>query len=342
MKTLLTALAFALAAQDSKPIYVKTKGGTEASVQVLGIEGTKAHLKVFAMGGEITLKRDLSEFTPDSVFLIEWRAADPKTFEQHLALAKRAAELGLLPQAGAQARAAVEAAGKGPEGEAKERELRAWAASALEKWIADAIAAGDLERARDGLAILTTRLADQRTDEQLAKITASVEGLSQSLAAKEASERALKRDAARRQDVDKKLEAIRATMAKGDKDLAAAYSDARKTSAAEKSCELAANHYKAAWKQAKELAEANADDEELSVEVAALCDQMVDSAIRAALHAASLLTTQSDYKGATEWCNRILQFDPENEAAQSMLQTIQIAAAAASSNDWRYGWRRHR
>jgi hypothetical protein len=342
MKTLLVALALALAAQDSKPIHVKTKAGKEASVQVLGLEGTKAHLKVFAMGGEVTLKRDLSEFTPESAFLIEMRATNPTTFEQHFGLAKKAAEMGLLPQAGGQARAAAKAAGEGPAGDAKELELRSWAAGALEKFIAVAIAAGDVETARDGLTILTTRLADQRTDEQLAKISASVEMLSQSVATKHASDRAAKRDAARRADLDKKLETIRATAEKGDKALAGAYSDARKTAQAVKSVEQAIDHYKSAFNKAKELAEANPNDSELATEVAALCDQMADSAIRGALHAASLLTTQSDYNGATEWCNRILKFDPENAEATAMLQTIQIASAEAGSRDWRYGWRRRR
>jgi len=62
-----------------------------------------------------------------------------------------------------------------------------------------------------------------------------------------------------------------------------------------------------------------------------------DNGIRAALHAANMLTVQSDFKGAMEWANKILAFDPDNAEAKEMVRTIQVAAAAAGDT-WGWGW----
>src|SRR5687768_6373819 len=149
MNSVLAAIALSVlgAFQDSATIFVETKDGQSAKAQVLSLTGSKAKLKVYALVGEITMTRDLADFVPESAFMIEVRATDPKTFEQHFALAKRAAELDLLPQAGHQVRSAAKLAGTGPEGEKKTKELRSWAAGELERFLKDAVAAGDLEHA---------------------------------------------------------------------------------------------------------------------------------------------------------------------------------------------------
>src|SRR5262245_42540641 len=167
LATLLSTLLGWACAQDPTPVTVTTKTGKTVRLQVLSVANGKAKVKIFAFGGEVTMERDLSVLTPESQFLVETRAANPKTFEQHFVLAKRAAELELLPQAGQQARLAVKAAGDGPDAESSRKLLRAWAADALEKMIGNAVADDDLERAEDCLEILTSRLADQRTEEQL-------------------------------------------------------------------------------------------------------------------------------------------------------------------------------
>ena len=76
------------------------------------------------------------------------------------------------------------------------------------------------------------------------------------------------------------------------------------------SCEAAVADYKAAWNLAQDLLKKNPDDQELQGELVAITDHLVDNALRAALHAANVLTLQSDYKGAMDWVNRILKFDP--------------------------------
>jgi tetratricopeptide (TPR) repeat protein len=337
------ALGLPCLAQDSSTIEVTTKDGRSLNVQVLGIKDNLAELKVFGFGGEATIKRDINDFRPESAFAIERRALDPKTFEQHFALAKQAALLDLLPQAGLQARSAVKAAGTGPDAEAKKKEVRAWAADALEKMIGTAVGAGDLDRATDCLEILTTKLADERTDDQLAKITESVEGLRDQVEGKKADAAAAKLDAKRKADLEKSLQPIRALAAKGDKTLSDAIAKAKSTSTSARLCESAVESYKSAWKQAQELAQKNPEDAALQQQLAPLFDRLVDQALRAALHAANVLTLQGDYRGATDWVNRILAFDPDNKEAKEMQKTIILASAASSDrDDYRFGWGRRR
>jgi tetratricopeptide (TPR) repeat protein len=330
-------------AQDATPVSVTTKEGRSGRVQVLGLKDGQAKLKVFAMDGEITITRPLDHFEPVSAFMIQVRATDPKTFEQHFELAKAAAKLDLLPQAGNQLREAAKAAGSGPDAEAKRNQAASWAADELERRINAAVGAGDLATADHCLDILTTRLPDQRTEDQIAKLTASVDQLRDAADAKKASERSAKRAASQQAALEKKLEPIRSKLAQGDKEYAKAVSQSKNTAASARACEAAVSQYKEAWKQAQDLTKASPDDIELQTEVAELSDAIVEHGLRAALHAANVLTLQSDYKSATDWVNRILKFDPDNEAAKEMLETIQVAQAAAGNrDDYRYGWRRRR
>jgi len=330
-------------AQDPTPISVTTVDGRTVRVEVLGLKDNQAKLKAFAMDGEITVTRPLDRFEPVSAFMIQVRAANPKTFEQHLELAKVAAKLDLLPQAGNQLREAVKAAGEGAAADAKRNEAAKWAADELDKRVVAAVAAGNLEQAENCLGILTTRLADQRTEGQLAKLTESVATLRMSVQAKQAGDRAAKRAKEVQAALETRIKPIREGLARGDKEYAKAVAQSQNTSQSARTCETAVAEYKQAWTAAKDLASANPDDEQLQAELAELSDQIVESALRAALHAANVLTLQTDYKAATAWVNRILKFDPENEPAKEMLQTIQVAQAASGNrDDYRYGWRRAR
>ena len=80
------------------------------------------------------------------------------------------------------------------------------------------------------------------------------------------------------------------------------------------------------------------NDKHLAMVGADLGHHIHDNAIRSALHAASVLTTQSDYKNAMDWARKVLAIEPDNADAKKMVSTIQNAEAE-SSNEWRYGWR---
>jgi len=329
----------AAAADGPKRITVETLDGKVMQVEVLGIEGKRARLKMFIFDGEATLLRNLSEYTPESAFLIERAAANPVSFEDHFALAKRAGELSLIPQAGSSARLAVKVAATGADGEAKKKQVQAWAADVLERVIGEAVAAGDLDRASDCLDLLTTRLPEQRTEEQLEKIAESVAVLREGVESKEAAEREAKLDEKAKADLAKKLEPIKKKSASGDKKLTKALAQSSSTAASARGCDSAVDDYKAAWKLTQELLKAHADDEAVQTSLAPIADHLVASALRAAMHAASVLTLQSDFKNAMEWVDRVLKFDPGNSEATAMKATIEAASAeAADRDDYRYAW----
>jgi len=338
---LATFVAALITAQDPAPISVTTKEGKSATVQVVSLANGKVKLKITQIVGEMTVTRSLDDFEPLSAFMIEVRATDPKSYDQHFALAKRAAEFDLLPQAGHQLRQAKKAAGSGADAETKVKALKAWAAGELERMVGVAVAAHDLEKAARCLDILATRLPEERTEEQLAKLAESVNALREQEADVRAAQAAAKRTKDQQTALQKKLEPIKSKNAKGDKELSRAISQSSNTVASVKSCESAVAAYKDAWKQAQEVLKQSEDDAEAQEEIAALTDHAADRAIAAALHAANMLVTQSDYSAATEWVNKILKFDPDNAEAKEMLTTIQLASAAASDrDDYRFGWRR--
>jgi tetratricopeptide (TPR) repeat protein len=264
-------------------------------------------------------------------------AKDPHDFDSHFAMAKRAAELGLVPQAGAQARAAIESVKDPGQAEAKRTEVRKWAADALEKMLRDSVAAGRLADAQHYLKLVSTRLADQRSEQQLDELAALVEGLDTSTSEKMQTERQSKMDAKQREAINSQLKPIQKQIETGDKAEREAVAKSRTTVASTKLCEKAIDSYKAAWKSLQALVEKYQDDTDLSHAAEKMGEHIHDQAIRAGLHAANMLTVQSDYKGALDWTARILAFDPDNAEAKEMMKTIQIAQAAAS-NQWGWGW----
>ncbi len=341
MSTAVLALPLVLLlphAQDPETMSVHWKDNRTGNVQVMGVEGDKVRLKMFIMGGSTVITSPLADFTPESAFAIELAAAQPATFDAHFALAKKAGELHLVPQAGKQARAAVASLKDDPQAKAKESEVRAWAAGALERVLAEAVAAQNLPAAKHYLKLITTRLADQRSEQQLDALAASVNALEGKQAATKQAERQAKLDAKAKAEVERRLKPIQDKITAADKLLHEAFVKSGNTSAAARSCEKAVESYKASWKATQSLAEQYPDDADLQNEVVAIGEHLHDHAIRAALQAANSLTIQGDYRNAMDWANRILAFEPTNAEAKEMVRTIQLASASASG-DWAWGWR---
>jgi tetratricopeptide (TPR) repeat protein len=339
VKTILLPLVtvLLLAPQDPKTYSLVYKNGETVNAQVVEVKGEDVKLKVLVMGGSMVVRRKLAEFMPSSAFVIDMEAKDPHDFDSHFAMAKRAAELGLVPQAGAQARAAIESVKDPAQAESKRTEVRKWAADALEKMLRDSVAAGRLADAQHYLKLVSTRLADQRSEQQLDELAALVEGLDTSTSEKMQTERQAKMDAKQREAINSQLKPIQKQVEAGDKAEREAVAKSRTTVASTKLCEKAIDSYKAAWKSLQALVEKYQDDADLSHAAEKMGEHIHDQAIRAGLHAANMLTVQSDYKGALDWTARILAFDPDNAEAKEMMKTIQIAQAAAS-NQWGWGW----
>lgn len=340
MKPALTLVAFLLAplmGQESTLLPVRMKDGRTENIVPLALNGELARFKVFVLGGEMTISRKLSEFEPESAFRFEVLATRPQTFAAHFELAKKAVAMDLLPQAGAEARKAIESLQGTPEVDARTAEVRAWAADTLEAKLDAAIQAKNLATAKHLLKLLTTRLADQRSDEQLQALADRVEVLADAVAESQQAARQAKLAAAARDVIQRRLKPIRERIAQGDKQQKDAIAQSRSTVKSTRLCEQSIESYKAAWKSTQDLAAKFPDDADLAEEVSALGHRLQDSAIRSALHAANMLTVQSDYKGAMDWTTRILALDPDNAEAKEMMRTIQLASAAASSN-WGWGW----
>jgi hypothetical protein len=339
MKTTLLLLSlFALPPQEPSTLSLAYLDGEPFNAKVLEVKGDSVRLKVLVLGGSMQVTRKLADFTPGSVFQIEMSANPPSGFDAHFKMAKRAAELGLVSSAGSEARQAIAAVKEPAEAEAKKKEVRGWAAGALEKMVQDAVAEERLADARHCLKLLATRLNDQRTEEQLDALQTTVDALDERISGKRDAARQAKLDAKTKEQVNSRLQKVRQGLAAGDKSLKEAVAKSRSTVASSNLCEKAIEAYKAAWKTLQDLNEKNGDDADFQRAAAPLSQQLQTNGIRAALHAANVLTVQSDYKGAMDWANRVLAFDPENAEAKEMVRTIQTAAAAASG-DWGWGWR---
>lgn len=340
---LFTTLAGTVAAQgdqtaEKEPsLYLKNKSGEVVAGKLRGLQGDKVRINTSVLGGSMTVTLDLDDFEPASVLSILRAANPPKDFDSHFAMARKAAELGLLTSAGKEARSALESVKGADDFEQKRATVRKWAADALEKMIADAIAAEDLPQARECLKLLTTRLADQRSEERLDAIAASVEGLDQAGKQKKDDARRAKLDAKVRASNEKKLEAIVKEVEKGDKDYRSAIRKSGSTTASKNLCEDAIAHFKKAYQDLGKLLGDNPDDGDLAAAAAPISRQIHSQGIAAALHAANMLCVRSDYKGAMDWAQRVIKFDPENQEAKEMVKTI-IAAEADSSEVWGWTW----
>lgn len=330
-------VASALFAQDGKTISVAYTDGSIHTVEVLGLEDDTATLRLFIMGGSMDVKRKLSAFEAPSAFRIVKEATKPETFEQHFDLAKTAAGYHLLRQAGEEARAAVAKVEGTPDAEAKTLTLRKWAADTLEAWIGEAVKEGKTEDAEHYLKLLATRLADLRNEEQLDALAAAVEGLQQADEKAKQDARQKKLDDKQRAEIERRMKPIDRAVKKGDEYLRKAISSSRQWTQSTNNASKAVDAYKAAWKDLEKLQKKYPDDADFSREAESIAQHIHDDGIRAALHAANMLTVRSDYKGAMDWANRVLAFDPGNAEAKEMVRTIQIAGAAASSN-WGWGW----
>ena len=333
---LLCPLASVLAQEPTKLSLETTDGRTEL-VLPIALEGDTARYKSFVLGGEMTLTRKLADFTPESAFAFELAVANPSTSEACFAMAKKAASMQLMQQAGVQARRAVELAKGTPEEATQVAAIRTWGADLVETVCKAAIARKDLAVAQRALGLLTSRLSDQRSEEQLHALSVAVEELHAASVAAAAQERQAKMDAKKLEALHKRMKPIHDKVAQGDKLQAQGLAKSKNTSQSARLCEQSIDAYKAAGKALQELAKEISEDSDLAVEARAIGAHLHDSGIRSALHVANMLTVQSDFKNALDWTTRILAFDPSNLEAKAMRHTIEVAQASASES-WRWNW----
>ena len=342
MKTIFLATALlcplaSLLAQEPTKLSLETTDGRSELVLPIALDGDNARYKAFVLGGEMTLTRKLADFTPESAFAFELAVSNPTTSAACFAMAKKAASMQLMQQAGVQARRAVELAKGTPDEATQVAAIRSWGADLVESVCKASIARKDLAIAQRALGVLTSRLSDQRSDEQLMALSAAVEELHAASVAAAAADRQAKMDQKKLDALQKRMKPIHDKVAQGDKLQAQGLAKSKNTGQSARLCEQSIDAYKAAGKALQELAKDIAEDSDLAVEARAIGAHLHDSGIRSALHVANMLTVQSDFKNALDWTSRILAFDPSNLEAKAMRHTIEVAQATASES-WRWNW----
>jgi len=288
------------------------------------------------LGGSVTTTKSLELFTPMSRMRIVEAVTDLGSFEGRLALAQRAAGWRLLEPAGRHAQAAIDLAAAREDGTELIAGVRKWAADALEAAIVRSVREGELEYAQHCLKLLTTRLASERSEERLDALAGAVEGLEAELRAARLEARQKGREAAKVRALAKQLEAVEERLALGDRRLRDAIAASRTTVKSARLAEDAIAAYRAAWKAAEALLVKTPADLALAEEVALVGERAMAQMVRASLHVSSVLTVQSDYKGALAWTDRVLEVEPENAEALELRRTIQTAATACDA--WCWGW----
>ena len=339
LSSLLSSIVL-LAPQDpDKTLYLRMNNGQVISGSLVALNGDMVRLKVSVLGGSMDIERNLGEFQPASAYRVRLAANPPTNFTTHFEMAKKAATAGLLTQAGNEARAALKSAQGSSDFAAKRTEVRTWASQALQKMISDDVAKGDLEAARHCQHILTTRFASEMSQQQLDSVSQSVHGLASDQKDKRMAAQQQQMDQQTQQRINERLAPIQKEVAQGDQYYAQAIRVSNQTVESRQLCQRAIDTYKNAWQRLQALLKQYPDDKHLATVATSMGHHMHDQAIRAGLHAASVLTTQTDYKDAMKWVDKVLAYDPGNQQAQQMIRTIQMAEAA-SSDDWGYNWSR--
>lgn len=343
MHTIPLAASFVLTllAQDPSPpraselVELERADGTSVVAAVLAVDGDRVRLRMPVLGGHVEALQPLADFTPAARFRIATAAAPPDGFDARFAAAREAATLGLISDAGVQARAAAQALAGRPDADAKRGELQRWGADAVEAATRAAVAANDPVRARQALRILASRFADQRTDEQLDALATLVDDAEAKRAETRVREREARDAAKAENEADRALDAVAERVARGTKAYGAALRT-RSTTTAARLCEQAIEHFTAAHRSLEKVLE-DAPRGASTQRAFALGRELNDTGVAAALHAATMLGVQSDYRGAREWTQRVLAFDPGNADAKALMRTLTVAEAVAA-DDLRWGW----
>ena len=322
---------------DQDILSVQFTNGTIARVRVLGMENGLIKLREIVLDGSMEVRHRLDEFEPSSAFRIELAARNPQTYEDHFAMAKRAAAFDLSNEAGQQVAAAMLLLEGQPDAASATMALRTWSANALEGWLRDAIQQRDLTDAMHYLTILATRYSDLRTEDQLGELALAVETLERDRAAKRQADRQARLDKRTLDGIERRLAPILKDIERGDELYRKAISKSGKMTQSAKLASQAIDAYRAAWSSSLALQKRHPEEQSLVVEIESIANHLHDHTILAALHAANLLAVRSDFLGAMERVQWVLAVDPTHADALEMQRTITIAGAAASSV-WGVGW----
>ena len=307
---------------DPKILNVQFTNGTFARVHVLKLEAERVQLRVLVLDGSIEVRHDLSDFEPDSAFRIELEARQPDSFADHFRMAQRAARLGLATAAGEQAMLALDRRFELESPDKARRMVESWATRRLESWLRESLEQRDLDESTHYLKLLSTRFGHAFPEARLDELATAVEQLERDRSARRRAERQARLDAKIRSFVERRLKPIRRAVQQGDDLLREAVGKSRSMTKSANLATRAIEVYRAAWRDAAKLQAKTPTDKPLVIEIEELANHLHDHSVRAALHAANMLTVRSDFNGAMEWVQRVLALDPTNAEAREMQRTI--------------------
>lgn len=300
------------------------------------IAGDRVVMHVVFMDGSATIRRRLTDFTPVSQFRIHLDLAPPTDFADHMVVARRAIELGILPQAGEHAGIARRLAAEDPTGE-QTKTLNTWAAATLAELFDGAIRQDDGAAARHFLRLISSRVPERFTEEQLGTMADQVAAVD---AKRRTSARGIteaRSAAARREQFDQAMLPVQKQVERADELVRNGLRNARSTVQATNHYEKAIAAYRSAWVDLQALLKQRGLDPADQEDGAELVQRVKDSAMQAILHAGNATAMQGDYRAALAWASKGLLMDAENEEAKALIRTIQIAQS--SGGPWG-GWSR--
>jgi len=327
-------LSWLVAPQDKPAVSYTLKTGQSLTGNVVKLDGDEVTLRIKIFDGFAETTRKLGDFTPRSACNIQSATLRADSFDDHFKLAKYAVENGVLDVAGTEAGIAKQIADKTPGGP-QVAELHKWAADTLEKLFHDAVAKGDVPKADHFLKVLMTRVPEQRTDAQKNAMLGELDRAEQKKQDELADQKKAKVEAAAAKEQERQLAPIRKELEEGKKLAGEGLVQAGSTGTALNKLDDAITHYRTAWKATEKLQKSSSTDAALKKEAGNLAEQILENGINAGLSAAHLLTARSDYQKASEYVNKILALDPDNDEAKDLRRTIELAS---SSSGWGWGW----
>ncbi|MCU0864616.1 MAG: hypothetical protein MUC36_12530 [Planctomycetes bacterium] len=304
--------------------------------RAVAIEGDWVVLDVVFLDGSATIRRQLDDFGPVSQLRIHQQVTPPITFEDHLAMARRAIALEVLPQAGEHAGIARRLAAADPTG-AQTATLDTWAAATLTVLFDTAIRGGDVMAARHYLRLIATRVPD-RFDEK--RIGEMFDQIAAADTLRRKTTRAVTAAAAvskQRGKFELAMQPVQKQVERADALVRAGLGNARHTVQSTHSYEQALVAYRSAWVDLQAILKTAGTAAEDQQDAAELVQRIKDSALQAMLHAGNAMAVQGDYRSALAWASKGLLLDADSEDAKALVRTIQIAQS--SGGPWG-GWAR--
>lgn len=308
--------------------------GRVTQVELLELRDGKVRVRSFLYGGSMVHVTKLDQFEPLSRYRMVVALSPPATFAEHFAMAKLAGEWRLLDQTAQHLRSALATLGDEAEAKAQQDEVRSWAAAWLETIVGESLAAGNVREAERRLGILCSRLADRCSEERIEELARQVDTVRTQQEEERSRARLARLQERDRADLSGRLKPIQALVETGDRRMRDAMRHARRTVQTTRLAGSAIDAYRAAWEEAQQLARRFPGQEDLVAELGDLAIALQERSVKAALHVANSLTFQSDFRGAMNWVDRALEFDPDHGEAKELRRTILVASAAAGGWGW--------